>query len=268
MSLKITSLKNREYKPVLLLSIVALLVTVSRFGLTESFDLLAAAYRGVSRAIQTDNPLEVEIDRLEIILERLQRQIEREKHGVATALVALEDAEYQLYLEQQICSQQMKDIQTLHLLQQQLAATDSHSSTGHAPESEIIRTTLAGNLRNWDVRTTSMKTLKETVHNQRLVVNRLLVEHDCRRTQYQVLISRTETLRTRNAFQQTLGDVSTPSLPELMSSAAELADRIEGRIRVTEAESAITAPSFQQLIDRTVTLPNRNESEAKNPRQH
>lgn len=233
-----------EHRFALLGATAIVVLAISGFGITEAFEYLTTAGNRISDALHDGMPVDVEIDRIQVILAGVDDQIERQKHVVATGLVALEDAESAVKQEHAECQALLSEMQTLrNRLPDKAGATQSTACRQPQPpgqDTQGIRRRLATRLAIWEARTSSLQVLEEAVEHQRQAVDQLTARHDEWRRKRELLSSRLTVLRTRQTSSQAYDSETGSAFDDAaLSRATRLANEIETRLRVGEKASSL-----------------------------
>ncbi len=115
--------RTSHEKDAMILVVGVGLLVASGFGIVEGIEYFQVARNRVSETIRENIPLGVEVERMEVILNKLDEQVGRQKYELAKAQVALEDAEASLAGACDNCQKLLSDMRTLRDLQNQVPAT-------------------------------------------------------------------------------------------------------------------------------------------------
>lgn len=126
-------------------------LAVSGFSIAEVREYLQVARNRATSAVRSEIPLSVEIDRMEVLLKKLDGQVSQQKYAVAKSRVALQDAEAEYQRAQAGCEGLLSDMQQLR----NLSTSGSTSSCGtitvgcQKASSEDVRRALTYKLTSW-----------------------------------------------------------------------------------------------------------------------
>ncbi len=242
-------------------TVSATLVVLTGFSVVEGLEYFQVARKCVSQTIRENIPLNVEIERMEVILGKLDSQVAGQKHALAKAQVALEDAEARLAQSQEECQKLICDMRSLRDLQCQTRVAAAPCGTvkvgGYSVSAGEITRALAYKLATWKSKTATSSVLEDAVTKQREAYRTLATRYDDWQQKRSLLAQRLDTLRARYAANQpsTAGTRGFQDGTDL-ARATELADEIEQRLRVIEKQQALGANSADQLLLET---PKSNE---------
>ena len=95
---------------------VATFLAMAGFSVAEVGEYLRVDHNRVVSTVRGEIPLSVEIDRMEVPLEKLDTQVNDQKYAVAKSQVALQDAETALQQSQLVNDRLVDDMQQLRNL--------------------------------------------------------------------------------------------------------------------------------------------------------
>lgn len=109
---------------------IAGLFAVTGFSVAEVPEYLQVARNRASTAIRESIPLGVEIDRMEVLIGKLDQQVATQKYAVARSKITLQDAQAEYARRQSRCQHllpEMKQLRGLETSEESLIATLSCS---------------------------------------------------------------------------------------------------------------------------------------------
>lgn len=239
-------------KSIGIVSVVAVVLAISGFGLAEVTEYLQVARKNVSEAVRESIPVDVEIDRMEVLLSKLDKQVKRQKYQVAKGEIALENAQERLEKDHQHCKATLAKMRHLRELQQCKPTPCGHIQVGNyrIAVSEISGA-LASKLDAYKAQAATLSEKERAVAAQKQAHAALLKKYADWNQQRELLSSRLETLRSRHEAQQAGRDVAGDSSFDSseLNRATQLADDIEARLQVAEKAEALGTGSLDHLLD-------------------
>ena len=226
-------------------------LAVAGFSVAELREYMQVARDRVATTVRGEIPLSVEIDRMEVLLKKLDGQVSLQKYAVAKSRVALQDAEAEFQRAQGGCESLLSDMQQLR----SLATTDTTSSCGtitvgcQKVSSEDVRRALTYKLTSWKEVSATAKAREQALKQQQLAFNGLEKQFTDWQSQRTLLAHRLETLRIRHQTQQLASETDTTVFNNAdLARATELADQIERELRIVEAQQALGSDPAELLL--------------------
>lgn len=219
-------------------------------SLTEALEYAQVAQANVANAVQSELPLSIEIDRMEVILGKLQQQLSGQNREVAKAQVALEDADAALERDRDQADALLREMQLLRVHQ-----TSSTTSCGkvqigcHTVTAADVRGALARKLASYESICTAVSQREQMVERQRQAYHVLATRFSDWNQERELLTHRLEALRSRHAAQQaaTGQDITSFDSTDL-ARASQLAEEIEQKLRIAEKEQALGSAPLSHLL--------------------
>jgi len=91
-------------------------LALAGFSVAEIREYLTVARNRVATPVRGEIPLSVEIDRMEVLLKKLDGQVNQQKYAVAKSRVALQDAEAESQRSASGCERLLSEMQQLRSL--------------------------------------------------------------------------------------------------------------------------------------------------------
>ena len=222
-------------------------LTITGFTIAEVREYFQVAQNRVTKTIREEIPLDVEIDRLELLLTKTDRQVSRQKYQVAKSEVLMEEADTILLSQQNDCETILDSMRTLRKVQKQ---GGNNLQVGcHRVSSDEIAQALAYKLNAYQLKTSSWEARKRAVEQQRAAYNKLYTGYTEWNQKRQLLSHRLETLRSRLAANQAGNTQSGQTFQTTdLARATELADEIEQKLKIAETQQALGTAPFEGLI--------------------
>ncbi len=224
-------------------------LSIAGFSIAEVSEYFQVARNNVNESIRDSIPLDVEIDRMELLLKKMDQQVTKQKYQVAKAKVALEDAESDLARDYKHSDMIMANMRKLRGLQ----SSGQPVSVGcHKVSNGDVRQALANHLAAYKAKTATCEATKTAVSQQRKAYESLTQRYDEWNQQRRLLSHRLETLRSRLAAQKAASNtaVLTFDTSEL-DRATDLANEIETRLRIAETQQALGTDPVDAILDST-----------------
>ena len=161
------SMKKKKTVGTAVAAVVAL--AIAGFSVTEILEYLSVFRNRVRAVVREEIPLSVEIERMEVLIEKLDTQVDDQKQVVARAKVALEDAEAQHQKAQSVCGRLLSDMQYLRSLTSVDGTPTCKTMTVGYQEvsSEDVHRALAHKLAAWKSATNTASAREEGLAQQR-----------------------------------------------------------------------------------------------------
>lgn len=228
-----------------------LVASVAGFSLAEMAEYGEVALNRVAEEVRKPIPLSVELDRMKVLLDKLDRQVNSQKFAVAKAKVALEDAEADL-------EHQRSGVDRLLAEMRRLRGLESQQSSGmvqigcHSVSTTDVRQALAYKLSAWQQSTAKQEALTGLVSQQRAAYQQLQSRFTEWQTQRELLAHRLETLKARYETQRLAADTDVSVFNDAdLARATDLAEQIEKELRTVEVQQELgntpLAPIFSDL---------------------
>ena len=185
------------------------LMGVARFSVAEVHEYLAVAHNRISAAASEQIPLSVEIDRMEVLVQKLDTQVRSHATRVAKSQIALEDGEIELSKVEARCSGIIDDLTVLRAACEDPTQYVMVNTTCRGEQRESIdRTTVAKALEHkvaeWNVQRSESKARQSAVDAQRGAFRKLQGQFTQWKLQKELLGHRLESLKARYTAQQLL----------------------------------------------------------------
>jgi hypothetical protein len=154
---------------------VATFLAVAGFSVAEVGEYLQVARNRVATSVRGEIPLSVEIDRMEVLLKKLDAQVHDQKYAVAKSRVASQDAEAESQRSQSQCENLVSDMQQLR----QLSSTETSGSCGtitvgcRKVSSDDVHRALAYKLTSWKSASATAKAHEEALQHQQIAFTKL-----------------------------------------------------------------------------------------------
>ena len=220
----------------------AAFLAIAGFSLAEFGEYLQVARNRVATTVRGEIPLSVEIDRMAVLLKKLDAQVHDQKYAVAKSRVALQDTEAEYQRSQGQCANLVSDMQQLR----RLGSTETTSSCGTVTvgcrkvSSDDVQRALAYKLSSWKNASATAKAREEALQHQRAGFAKLEQQFTDWQSQRTLLSQRLDTLKARNQTQQLASETDTTVFNNAdLARATELADQIERELRIVEAQQAL-----------------------------
>ncbi|MCA9092498.1 MAG: hypothetical protein KDA68_03355 [Planctomycetaceae bacterium] len=221
------------------------LLGITGFSLAEVSEYFQVARNKVAASIRVGIPLDVEIDRMELLLKKTDEQVGHQKYQVAKTQIALEDAEAIVAREQGECESTVATLERLRNLQ---PGCNGKVQVGCSQvTADDVRRALSHKLSAYKMQTAALASRKEAVEKQRQAYQVLATNYQEWNRQRELLVHRLEALRAREAAQHSATGGSELDTSEL-ARAGQLADQIEARLRVAEKQQVLGATPIDSLL--------------------
>ncbi len=231
------------------------ILAVTGFSIAEVREYLQVARNRVATTVRGEIPLSVEIDRMEVLLQKLDGQVSQQKYAVAKSRVVLQDADAEYQRAQGGCESLLSDMQQLR----NLATSGTASSCGtitigcQKVSREDVRRALSYKLTSWKEASSTATAREQALKQQQAAFNALEKQFTDWQSQRQLLSQRLETLRVRHQTQQLASETDTTVFNNAdLARATELADQIERELRIVEAQQALGSDPAESLLGNEV----------------
>ncbi len=226
-------------------------MALAGFSLAEVREYLQVAGNRVATTVRDSIPMSVEIDRMEVLLKKLDGQVSQQKYAVAKSKVALQDAEAEYQRAQSGCEGLLSDMQQLR----NLSMSQTTSSCGtitvgcQKVSAEDVRRALAYKLTSWKGAVETAKAREQALMQQQNAYAALERQFTDWQSQRQLLAQRLETLRARHQTQTLASETDTTVFNNAdLARATELADLIERELRIVEAQQALGSDPAESFL--------------------
>lgn len=212
------------------------------FTLEELGEFFTVFTNRSNAALRAAIPLDVEIDRMEVILKKLDNQVESQKYAVAKSKIALEDAKAELHMAERRCQQLVSDMRQLRSLNptQMAGSCGAHQVSYLAVSQSDINRALSTKLASWKQANATSQARSKAVEQQQLAYGQLEQKFSEWQSNRELLRQRLETLRARHKNQQLSAKTDTNTFNQAdLARASELADQIDKELRIVEAQQAL-----------------------------
>lgn len=230
------------------------ILAVSSVGLVEAVEYFQVAQQSVHEAIQNGIPLGVEIDRMEVILKKMDQQVGQQKYEVAKAQVALEDAEASLAGKQRSCESLLSEMAKLRDMDCSPKTVATRSSCGsvsyrsYQVSKADVKQALSHKLAAYKSQSSRLEAQRKAVEKQRAAWRALATRYDNWNQERQLLAHRLEALRARHKAQQ-VGSAMTGTIDtKELARASKLADDIDRKLRIAEKQEALGTSPIDLLL--------------------
>ena len=238
-------------------------LAVAGFSVAEVGEYLQVARDRVATTVRENIPLSVEIDRMEVLLKKLDAQVQNQKYAVAKSRVALQDAEAELQRSKSVCESLLTEMRELRHLSaaQTTTAGDAVTVGCHKVSCEDVRRALSFKLSSWKTASATAKAREEALEQQQTAFTRLEEQFGDWQAQRSLLAQRLEMLKARHQTQQLSSDTDTKVVHNAdLARATELADQIEREVRIAEAQQALGNDSVTALMPSAAEAVGRTEA--------
>lgn len=222
--------------------VVVGVLALTGLSIAEIREYLQVARNRTSEAIREAIPLNVEIDRMEVLLSKLDHQVANQKYAVAQSKIALEDSESVYARSQSRCKTLLAEMQQLRALgvTENSTLNGCHTVAYRGVSMADVRRALCCRLEAYKEAEATCKAQKEGMCQQRQAYAQLEQRFTSWQSQRRLLSQRLETLKARHKSQQLASETDTTVFNDAdLARATELADQIEKEIRIVEAQQAL-----------------------------
>lgn len=235
---------------------IAVVIAATGFSIAEVREYLQVAANRTSESLRDAIPLSVEIDRMEVLIGKLDSQVASQKYAVAKSKIALQDSEAEHARSESRCQNLLAEMQHLRSLNptQQPSSGGCQTVAYRNVSASDVRTALSYKLAAYKEAEASCKAHASAMSQQRQAYSRLEQQFSNWQSQRQVLSQRLETLRVRHQTQQLASETDTTVFNNAdLARATELANEIEKELRIVEAQQALGGdPSSSFLTGESV----------------
>lgn len=227
------------------------LLGLSGFGIVEALEYAQVARNNVKEAVKDSIPLSVEIDRMQVILDKMDQQVGQQKYAAAKAQVALEDAEAAVGHSRHDCDSLLSDMKKLRMIQSSgtKTACGAIQVGAYKVSAEDVNQALSNKLAGWKAKSAALTEQEASLERQRSAYRTLATRFEDWSQKRQLLSHRVEALRARNTAQQAgSGAVDSSFDTTDLARAAQLADDIEHKLRIVEKQEALHTSPIDSLL--------------------
>jgi phage shock protein A len=231
--------------------VVAGIIAATGFSIAEVREYLQVAGNRASESLRDAIPLSVEIDRMQVLIGKLDNQVASQKYAVARSQIALQDSEAEHARSQSRCQNLLAEMQHLRGLN----TTDQGSSGGcqtasyrNVSTSDVQRA-LSYKLAAYREAEATCKAHNSAMSQQRQAYSQFEQQFTTWQSQRRLLSQRLETLTARYQTQQLASETNTTVFNNAdLARATELADQIERELRIVEAQHALGGDPANSLL--------------------
>lgn len=235
-------------KTIAAVGILGALVMVSGFSFAEVGEYFQVTRNRISQSLQRQIPLDVEIERLELLLEKTDQQVSRQKFHVAKAKVALEESQFALQRDKQVCQNLYASMRNLRDAQRdggEIVQVGCHS----VPASDVNRA-LAYKLASYKNRMETVSHREKSIQHQTVAFNNQFNSFGEWEQKRKMLALRVETLKARLSTHLATATKASEGIPATeLVRATELADDIERKLKIAETERALGTSTIDTFSD-------------------
>ncbi len=241
---------------------LAVVSTLAGLSFSEISEYVTVAGDRVGDAVRGAVPLSVEIDRMEVLLKKMDKQVSSQKYAVARANVALQEVEADLVRQESRCEALVAGMRQLRALTSNRDASIVQVGC-HQISSADVSQALAHKLATWKESNTGLAARQEAVSQQRKAFEALRQRYSDWQQQRKLLAYRLETLRSRHDAQQLAAETDTSVFKTAdLARASELADRIERELKTVEIQQQLDNDPLENLLHgQPTTDPDAMEAE-------
>lgn len=199
--------------------------------------------------IDRNIPQSAKIQRLELLLRKLQGQVTDQQHSVATAKVALEDAEAEFQNQELACTRIRGELQQLRGLTKSDDEACEVTVGYRGISQQDIRRALAARLESWKQADNRREALGKALELRRAAYQKLEASFANWQSQRQLLAQRIETLKIRQQTQSLESGTDTAVFNDAdLARTVELAENVERELRIVEAGKALGMDPLDALV--------------------
>ncbi len=208
-------------------SVTGLLVFVTGFSIAELTEYGTVARDGIRKTVSDSIPTDVELKRLQVMLDKVDGKVLDQKRLVARSQIELEDAEELLAQSKVKCE---------HIKYQMAAVRDRTVpvSTCGSSSSGGSGRRLSSLLSSYKTHASTLAAREKAVAAHRTAVSKLTARFDDWTMQRETLHQQLESLKARHAANGIARVDGDDFSDDVLVRAMQLRDQLEGRIRVEE----------------------------------
>ena len=233
--------------------VVAGIITATGLSIAEVREYLQVAGNRTSESLRDAIPLSVEIDRMEVLVGKLDKQVASQKYAVARSKIALQDSKAEYARSKSRCQNLLAEMQQLRSLNTaELPASNGCQTVAYRNVSASdVRTALSYKLTAYKEAEASCKAHTSAMSQQQQAYSRLEQQFSNWQSQRRLLSQRLETLRVRHQTQQLASETDTTVFNNAdLARATELANQIEKELRIVEAQQALGSDPTSSFLTR------------------
>jgi predicted nucleic acid-binding Zn-ribbon protein len=194
-------------------------------------------------------PQSAKIQRLELLLRKLQGQVTDQQHTVATAKVALEDAEAEFQNQELACTRIRGELQQLRGLTKSDGEACEVTVGYRGISQQDIRRALAARLESWKQADNRREALGKALELRRVAYEKLEASFANWQSRRELLAQQIETLKIRQQTQSLESETDTEVFNDAdLARAVELAENVERELRIVEAGKALGMDPLDALV--------------------
>ncbi|MCA8987558.1 MAG: hypothetical protein KDA78_07955 [Planctomycetaceae bacterium] len=235
---------------------IGLGIAITLFAVGFSFAELGEYTRVVKNrmhsAVKDSIPLSVEIERMEVLLTKLDDQVASHKYLVAKSQINLQEAEAELKRHE---SKSQNLFTEMKHLRSWIDATEVATVcvSGHRVSRTDISTALRHKLSAWKESEATVEACAQTVGEHRKATDALTMQFTEWENQRKLLGHRVEKLKAQVVAQQLKQETSLAQLDQSdLARATRLAEDIEKEIRINEAQAALGTSPLDHVLQEQV----------------
>lgn len=209
-------------------------------------EYLEVAANRAGDAVKDAIPASVELDRLSVILKKLDSELQTQQHAVATARIDLEDAEAAFQTQDLVCTRIKGELQQLRGFAGSASNTCATTVAYRGISAGDIRHALAARVDLWKQASSHRDALEAALQQRRAAYANLESQFTEWESRRELLSQRVETLRVRLQTQELRADTDVDLFGGDLARATELADAVERDLRIVEARQALGLDSLLQ----------------------
>lgn len=232
-------------------ALVAVVVSIAGFSFAEVGEYLQVARNRAVSTVKDSIPLDVEIDRMQVLIGKLDQQVDHQKYAVARSGIVLQDAQAEYVRSDARCQHllaEMKQLRGLNVSQSTNQGSCHQVSYRNVSQTDVRRA-LTYKLAAYKESTATCKAHEQAMQQQRQAYGQLEQQFTQWQSQRRLLAQRMETLKARHQTQQLASQTSTSVFNNGdLARATELADQIERELRIVEAQQALGSDPVNSLL--------------------
>lgn len=253
------------------------LLAISGFGFTEVSEYFQVARKNINEGLKSNISADVELDRLEVVLQKLNLQISKHKIQVAKAEVAHDRAVESWNVEVVKSEKHMQKMADLRDIQKSMANVSTVKVGCHSVSIAEIKAALASQLELYKSCKKVCAKKAELMESQRMAVQKLKAKFNEMKQQSQLLSQKLDLLRSRNEIQKANATINGElELDDTeLSRAKALVEEIETRFDINDKASELnghaadiiiqsngTGTAVESEVDEILGKQNANENDA------
>lgn len=224
------------------------LFAVTGFSVAEVREYLQVAQNRASTALREAIPLGVEIDRMKVLIGKLDEQVASQKYAVARSKIALQDAEAEYARSKSRCQNLLAEMRHLRGLETSNQASGCHTVGYRTVSTSDVHRALQYKLSAYKEAEATCEAQHAAMSQHRHAYDRLEQQFMSWQSQRRLLAQRLETLKARHQAQQLTSETDTSVFNNAdLARATELADQIEKELRIVEAQQTLGTDPFEAI---------------------